>query len=118
MNELQEILPPQVKVDHNPPSRTTSILTPHGKITAYFVGRTVKIAASIGLLVAIAATYHFRARVGFGVFGPIGFGVMVWAIATIAISSILNFAPYLALKRRLTGVLSYHSHRGRQRPSQ
>jgi hypothetical protein len=118
MNELQEILLPQVKVDHNPPSTNTSVLTPHGKITAYFVGRAVKIAASIGLLVAFAATYHFRSRVGFGVFGPIGFGVMIWAIATTAIGLVSNFVPYLVMKRRLTGVLSYRSHRGRPRPPQ
>jgi len=113
MNELQEILPPQVKVDNNPPSTNTSILTPHGKITAYFVGGTVKIAASIGSLVAIAATHHVRTRAGIGFFGAIGFGVMVWAIATIAISLVSSFLPYLALKRRLAGVVSSRSHRGR-----
>jgi hypothetical protein len=94
-------------VDNIPPSTNTSILTPHGKITAYFVGRAVKIAASIGFLVAVAATYHFRTRVGFGIFGAIGFGVMAWAIATTGISLASNFVPYLALKRRLAGVLSH-----------
>ena len=116
MNELQEILPPQAKVDNNPPSTNTSILTPHGKITAYFVGGTVKIAASIGFLVAIATTHHMRTRVGIGVFGAIGFGIMVWAIATAAISLVSSFLPYLALKRRLAGVPSLRSHR-RSSPS-
>jgi hypothetical protein len=111
MNELQEILPPQIKVDSGPPSISTSALTPHGKITAYFIGRAVRIAASIGFFVAMAATYYFRERLGFGVFGPIGFGVMVWAIATVVITSAFDFVTYLVLKRRLAEVLPYHSHR-------
>jgi hypothetical protein len=91
---IRDVLPQRRNANADPSSPTTAVPTRDSEAAAYFTGKMVSIAIAMAFVLAIAAGACLQANLSIDTLAGLGFGLMVWSIATIAIVVI---GVYLAL---------------------
>ena len=82
---IRDVLPQRRSANADPSSPTPALPTQDSETAAYFTGRMVSIAVAIAFLLAIAAGVYSHAYLRIDTLAGLGFSLIVWSIATLAI---------------------------------
>jgi hypothetical protein len=104
LSPLQEVLVPRGRPANEDGSTSTAVVTRGGKITAYFTGRVIILAATISFSLATAIViyrnpgHHVDGLAG--VLSTLGLGLIAWALATVVVLLAVGAILYRVLPRR------------------